>query len=228
MPTILQRLLARTSEYPHTTLTPTQGEECFNCKKEFNSEDGYPPIRLTECGHTVGLECFTEFSRRHRSFCPYTNYYLFQTVPINQSPSMIFLNWVLGTIFFSVPEYALNATLPNEVIDEINAGSILGIIVYLAIRVDLHVWPIVLLKASISRLYYSRTLSFEVSGLAWDFIHMLGVIGDLAKFCCLTLSIGVFLLARRRYKTHQEARPARFAQTFPPTFVEWSVFMKPP
>jgi hypothetical protein len=62
---------------------------------------------------------------------------------------MIFLNWNCGTVFFSLPEYALNTMLPYGIMDEINAGSIWGAVLYLAMRVDLNGGLVVLLGWSV-------------------------------------------------------------------------------
>jgi hypothetical protein len=94
-------IFAKTRNYAHTTFTPAADEECFICKEPYESKSGCHPTRLTECGHTMGLECFNECATRTPFVCPYGGHDL-PAIAAQHNIGLFetLLAWLCSTLWF--------------------------------------------------------------------------------------------------------------------------------
>ena len=91
--------------YAHSTdvhIGDADDQDCFICKEPYNSEEGCRPIRLTECGHVIGQDCFNEWINRYPETCPYWSHHLpLQSVEVKDSNLMVSaLLWMCATRWF--------------------------------------------------------------------------------------------------------------------------------
>jgi hypothetical protein len=100
MKTQMDRVFEPKKNYAHTIFTPSPDDECFICKEPYDS-NGCRPICLTECGHTMGLECFIEFTTRTSKKCPYGGHELRTTYELDEKNLPVtVLVWLCSTRFF--------------------------------------------------------------------------------------------------------------------------------
>jgi hypothetical protein len=69
------------NNYAYESVTAADDDEYMICKEpylkdDFSDADGCHAIRLTECGHIIGLECFSVWIQRQPEPCTYWNHHL--------------------------------------------------------------------------------------------------------------------------------------------------------
>lgn len=62
--------------YSHNDIDPNRDDVCIVCREPFTEERA---IRLTNCSHVVGADCFRDWVRHHPNTCPYWNHPLPRT-----------------------------------------------------------------------------------------------------------------------------------------------------
>jgi hypothetical protein len=130
MSSSIHNLLAQPAQYAYSFITSSDldpSDECFICKKPYNTADGCRAVKLTSCGHIicvtsmykmhvghsltsyvylVGLECFMEWVNRHPKRCPYSSHRLPENgtahLPILGPADLIMaaLRWICRTRWF--------------------------------------------------------------------------------------------------------------------------------
>jgi hypothetical protein len=69
------------NNYAYEPVTAADDDECMICKEPYlkddsSGADGCHAIRITECGHIIGLECFSVWIQRQPETCTYWNHHL--------------------------------------------------------------------------------------------------------------------------------------------------------
>jgi hypothetical protein len=85
------------SKYAYTHANVASDNDCMICKESYGN-DGCAAIRLTECGHVIGLSCFRQWLQRQPDACPYWNHKL------RRSGNMSPLEFVCKTAWFGLME----------------------------------------------------------------------------------------------------------------------------
>jgi hypothetical protein len=75
MPLTISAYFIRPSNYAFEFVTASKEDICMICRSPYtspeNNEEGCQAIRLTNCNHVIGLECFDAWVLRHPRTCPY-------------------------------------------------------------------------------------------------------------------------------------------------------------
>jgi hypothetical protein len=105
----MDRIIAHNKSYTHIILIPTPDHQCFTCKEPYDFEDGCDPICLTECGHTMGLQCFQKCTMRTRKNYPYRGNKPRAPYQLDEESSILsVLKWPRGTWWFRFTDLSVH------------------------------------------------------------------------------------------------------------------------
>jgi hypothetical protein len=110
----LRTIFRSTRDYAYEHVRAADNDECLICREPYakrsakNTKEGCHAIRLTHCGHTIGLECFGDWVARLTDTCPYWSHDL----PRSKSNSTIgLLEHICNSFWFSSIEDAIAEVL---------------------------------------------------------------------------------------------------------------------
>jgi hypothetical protein len=102
MPSPIATILAPPQGYAYTFLPNIDPKEtCFVCHEPYNTPEGCLAIKLTHCGHVVGLACLEEWARRRPNTCLHWNHHIPSlNKPHDRGRYETVLAWICGTSWF--------------------------------------------------------------------------------------------------------------------------------